>query len=1064
MRGRVLGIVGACLLVWTTPTLGRAAQPLDDFEDVRGWTAQASPGASLEIAQDAGRIGNAMRLDFDFHGGGGFVIARKAFALTLPSNFAITFDLRGEAPSNVLELKLIEPTNDNVWWRVQRDYVFPKDWQRVVIKKSRLEFAWGQKPTAAPRKVAYLEIAITTGEGGKGSVWIDDLKLEEREAPSRADLPPVVTASTFAPGHEPRLVLDQDPQTSWRSGELAPEQWLQLDFAKLREYGGLIVDWDPEHYAISYRVQVSVDGENWTLAYTSTTSGGGRSYVYLPDGESRYVRLELLQSSQGKGYEIRSLAVQPIAFSASPNQFFEAIASSGFRGTYPKYFTGRQSYWTVVGAPDDDKEALISEEGILEVDKGAFTIEPFLYVDGALVTWSDAQPVQALAEGALPIPSVTWEQGDLRLRIEAFAAGAAGASVLYARYDLENRGDRARDVDLFLALRPFQVLPPWQSLNMVGGVTPIRTLALDGRTVSVNGDRAVVSLTPPDRFGAASFEQGLVGPFLLKGRVPTETSITDPLGWASGALAYRLSVEPGAHGLVDVAVPFHDPQPTIARAPALTPAEVDAERARVVRDWTERLGRVELTLPPAAAGLVDTLRTTLAYILINRDGPAIQPGSRTYARSWIRDGALTSDSLLQMGHVEEVRRFLAWYAPYQLPDGRVPCCVDRRGADPVPEHDSNGELIYAIAEYYRFTHDVGFVHTMWPVITRAVDWIAAARATRMTEAYREPGRRIFYGLLPESISHEGYSSHPVHSYWDDFFALRGLADAAELARVVGDDARAVSTAELRDAFRTDLVASIQRVMETRTIDYLPASAELADFDPTSTAIAVTIADLVPHLPRAALERTFARYWETVEERVRGGGTSSAYSPYELRNVEAMVRLGQRDRAHEILHALWRDRRPAAWNEWAEIVWRDPGAPRFIGDMPHTWVGSSYVRAVRTMLAYERADDQALVLAAGVPSDWLATEPGVGVKRLPTYYGVLNYTLVRTGEHALYAKIGGDLNVPPGGIVVMPPLPRPLTAVTVNGVPVTDFAPDGVTVRIFPADVRLEYGPAPSPPG
>ncbi len=405
--------------------------------------------------------------------------------------------------------------------------------------------------------------------------------------------------------------------------------------------------------------------------------------------------------------------------------------------------------------------------------------------------------------------------------------------------------------------------------------------------------------------------------------------------------------------------------------------------------------------------------------------------------------------------MDEVRSFLAWYATYQLPDGRVPCCVDRRGADPTPEHDSNGELIYTLASYYRFTHDVGFVHALWPVVTKAVDWIAAARATRMTEAYQEPSRKIFWGLLPESISHEGYSSHPVHSYWDDFFTLRGLADAAELARVVGDDERVASIAALRDGFRSDVVASIRRVMESRGIDYIPASAELADFDPTSTAIGITIANLAPDLPREALDRTYAKYWEGVEERVHGTGTGTAYSPYELRNVEAMVRLGQRERAHEILDALVRDQRPAAWNQWAEIVWRDPNAPRFIGDMPHTWVGAQFVRALRTMLAYERDDDRTLVLAAGIPPAWLA-EPGVGVKRLPTYYGVISYTLAADGEHALRLKLTGDLNVPPGGIVLQPPLPGPLTAVSVNGSPVEGFAADGVTIRAFPADVRLEY--------
>jgi hypothetical protein len=295
----------------------------------------------------------------------------------------------------------------------------------------------------------------------------------------------------------------------------------------------------------------------------------------------------------------------------------------------------------------------------------------------------------------------------------------------------------------------------------------------------------------------------------------------------------------------------------------------------------------------------------------------------------------------------------------------------------------------------------------------------------------------------------------VHSYWDDFFTLRGLADAAELARVVGDDERAMSIAALRDAFRTDVVASIRRVMESRGIDYLPASAELGDFDPTSTAIAITIANLVPDLPRAAIDRTFARYWEGVEERVHGTGTSEAYSPYEIRNVEAMVRLGERQRANEILDALLRDQRPAAWNQWAEIVWRDPTAPRFIGDMPHTWVGSSFVRAVRTMLAYERADDQALVIAAGVPATWLAA-PGVAVKRLPTYYGVLSYTLQTEGEDAVRLKLSGDLNLPPGGIVLVPPLSKPLTGVTVNGSAVEGFTADRVTIRTFPADVRFAY--------
>src|SRR5581483_11320127 len=143
--------------------------------------------------------------------------------------------------------------------------------------------------------------------------------------------------------------------------------------------------------------------------------------------------------------------------------------------------------------------------------------------------------------------------------------------------------------------------------------------------------------------------------------------------------------------------------------------------------------------------------------------------------------------------------------------------------------DSGGELVWAVAEYYRYTHDVGFLHDMWPRVVAAVEYLDALRKRRMTDEYRTGDKAVFYGLLPESISHEGYAAHPVHSYWDDFFALRGFKDAAELAAIVGDDERAARYAALRDDFRGTLLASIARTMTTHGIDYIPGSADLGDF-------------------------------------------------------------------------------------------------------------------------------------------------------------------------------------------------------------------------------------------
>ena len=409
-----------------------------------------------------------------------------------------------------------------------------------------------------------------------------------------------------------------------------------------------------------------------------------------------------------------------------------------------------------------------------------------------------------------------------------------------------------------------------------------------------------------------------------------------------------------------------------------------------------------------------------------------------------------------MGFTEEVKAFLRWYAGFQGADGKIPCCIDRRGADPVPEHDSAGAFVWAIAEYYRYTRDVGFVNDMWPHVVRAVDYLATLRKRRLADDYRTPDKIAFYGLLPESISHEGYAAHPVHSYWDDFFALRGLKDAATLAVVVGDDDHAERYASLRDGFRDALYASIKRTVETHGIDYIPGSVELGDFDPTSTAIALMPGGELGNLPEPALTRTFERYWDDFSARRNGDGDWQAYTPYELRNVSVFVSLGQRERAHELLDWFMEKRHPVAWNEWPEIMWRDPSAPNFIGDMPHTWVGAGFVNAVRTLLAWERESDRALVFAAGVPPAWVTSETGVTVKRLPTHYGVLSYRLHAEGPDAVHLKLSGDLAIPPGKIVVPSPLPRALKSVTVNGQPLATFTAESAVIAECPADVVFAY--------
>ncbi|OHE88017.1 MAG: coagulation factor 5/8 type domain-containing protein, partial [Lysobacterales bacterium RIFOXYD1_FULL_69_11] len=700
----------------------------------------------------------------------------------------------------------------------------------------------------------------------------------------------------------------------------------------------------------------------------------------------------------------------------TPNDFIRSVAADAPRGHYPRGFTGEQPYWTLVGIDGGTEQGLVGEDGAVELARGGPSVEPFVLVDGELVTWADVGTRQTLQEGYLPIPLVHWAHPAFTLDVTAFAQGTTDTSRLVTRYRLENTGDVARDFELVLMLRPLQVNPPTQFLSTVGGVSPIHALEVGTLEAKLAGVPRVRMATPADAAFVSAFDSGLPLDRLDAPDSALDSDVDDSTGLASGAWRYRMRLAPGEVREFAWQAPLTG---TFDDAP------LDAGEAQVAvaADWHDRLDRVRIDVPDAGRKLVDTLRTALAHMLISREGPRLQPGTRSYSRAWIRDGAMIAEGLLRLGREDVAEEFLRWYAPYQFDNGKVPCCVDDRGSDPVPENDSHGELVYTVAEIYRYTRDRELLEDMWPHVVGAVSYMDELRLSERTEANRALNA-AFYGMMPASISHEGYSAKPMHSYWDNFWTLRGYKDAVLVAQWLGRDADAKRFAASRDQFRGDLMASLRAATAQHDINYLPGAAELGDFDPTSTTIALAPGGEQAWLPQDLLDHTFQRYWREFVARREGTREWKDYTPYELRNVGAFVRLGWRDRAHEALDFFFDDQQPRGWNQWAEVVSRTPRTPFFVGDLPHAWVESDYVRSALEMFAYVRdgedgAQDDALVLAAGVPADWLAGE-GIAVSGLRTPYGELDYRLRRDTDGSLRLSIGDGLRVPGGGVVVQPP--------------------------------------------
>ncbi|MDP1698409.1 MAG: discoidin domain-containing protein [Xanthomonadaceae bacterium] len=1045
---------GGALALWLVSVVAGAhgvdgTRLLDGFDDASSWQVNASDAVVASARQIPGHADRALCLTFDFGKVSGYAQLHRALELEIPDNYEFSFWVRGAAPVNALQFKLVDASGENVWWMQRPRFAVSDDWQQIRIRSRHVTFAWGPIADHRLRRTAALELTVAAVDGGQGEVCFDQLELQQL-SPVPAVMPaPLFSASSTRAGSPPALTLDGDLTTAWHSRGTGV-QHLTVDFGAMREVGGVILYWLDGAQASRYELQVSNDGTHWRRVRGVSAGNGGRDPLWLGEIDTRWLRLRLLDGP-GTDYGVAELELMPLAAAGSANAFFEALAARAPRGQYPRGFTGEQVYWTVVGVDGGPMPALLSEDGAVEPAAGGFSLEPFLLIDGEMVTWADVETRHSLLDGYLPIPRAQWRRGEVSLQVTAMANGDPERSQLLLRYTVSQTGAQPRQISLVLAARPFQVNPPVQFLNTPGGVSAIHTIAWQDDALILDGVRRVFALQPPDAVIASTFDAGSVPELLYMPQPWSAAAVRDDSGFASGALRYDLDLPAGGSAEVVVAIPLSGP---------FTPPDLDGrsasewvagEQARVADGWRAKLNRVELRVPAHAQPLADTVRTALAHILINRDGPAIRPGTRSYARSWIRDGAMTSGALLRLGHHEAVRDYVQWYAPHQFANGKVPCCVDARGADPVPENDSQGELIHAIAELYRYSGDHDVLAALWPHVAAAVDYMDSLRASERTWRNRSPQRAAYFGLMPPSISHEGYSDKPAYSYWDDFWALTGYKDAVEMASALGHADEAARLTRSRDAFAADLYASIQASVERHGIDFLPGAADRGDFDATSTTIALAPAGELANLPPKLLRNTFERYWREFVARRDGRLDWEVYTPYELRTISAFVRLGWRERAGELLDYFLADRRPAGWNQWAEVVGRDPRQPHFIGDMPHGWVGSDFVRAALDLLAYERPADRALVLAAGMPTRWLVGD-GIAVQHLATPYGELSYAVRKQG-HGLHLVIDSGLHVPPGGLVFAWPYAG-VPGTARSGKRVLEWHDRELRIRELPAEIVI----------
>jgi len=755
---------------------------------------------------------------------------------------------------------------------------------------------------------------------------------------------------------------------------------------------------------------------------------------YVIKGKYNLISLMVTDWGGGGGLARLPCAISADIFSLLPTRdYAHYLVERHPDWIMPGWLRGSGTAWTICGMAGGYSEALMSTTGTFQPYNRSFSVEFWVYDTQTNQFYFPKQKDVTcnMEEGYMPMPCASWKTDEIGIECSYFTWGNSNSdsdAVSFARVSLSNLSTKNKSLRLYMAIRPYAIN------GSINEIHSLQQMENDSRAILVNDKISIVCDCEPSGLGVVRLELADISQWALQGKLPSDKKGTDERGMLTGTLIFDLNLQPASTATRGFKLPMNPFDPSAEdKIGAIKKMDILENKQRATEFWREKLNKVGFLLPDKK--MFDCYRASLAYILIAMDGNMLHPGPLNYDNFWYRDGSYMVAALMRAGLFDVSREVLKFFAEMQQPNGGFPSIVSsaRQCVGP-PEWDSQGQAIFALTEYYRFTHDQPWLESVFPTIRKGCEFIQSLRSQHLTPEYKDgtPEKQVVYGLLPPSWSAEDLGSADWHHYWDDLWAIRGLRDAAWTARELGKNKDAEWFEKEAQSHYTSLLNSFAAVCALKKIDYIPNSID--DITGSSMARGTSpgiwpgnILDKTDSL----VKRSFNTYWEKWIQPYGGGYFHQGQVwPYGMELATCYVMLGEKEKAWTILNWHLDHQTTSGTYAWAEQI--NLQNKTYGGDMPHCWVAGDYMNLLRTMLLYE--DGNKMVLAAGIPQPWLATKQKIGAVNVPTYFGRLSYEIEpRPEEHSYVLRVttGRDFK---GDIVFKSPAGEQTASAVMDGSP------------------------------
>lgn len=441
-------------------------------------------------------------------------------------------------------------------------------------------------------------------------------------------------------------------------------------------------------------------------------------------------------------------------------------------------------------------------------------------------------------------------------------------------------------------------------------------------------------------------------------------------------------------------------------ARAATPDADPAASRRALEDvqaWWRSHGpsRDVVEVPDASMQrMVDSCVRNIFQARDLRNGlPSFHVGPTIYRGLFLVDGAFMLELATILDRVDEARAGIAYLQGFELPEGGFNV-IDTY-------HKENGIAIFAIVRHARLTDDPAWLRTKWPTIRGCVRRIQALR--RMT-----PKGAPNEGLLPAGAFCDGgvfNNGRPFADYSNPAWCLTGLKWAAEAAAWIGETGDEEEWQAEYDDFRE----AFRRAAEKDLVDdgkgnrYLPTVQGNGDGHTPPRGQWAFCHSVYPggiYEPGdpIALGNLAMLQDATVEGVVLDTGwmPGGLWPYFSSFLAHALQWMGEGEKVPQILVDFANHSSPT-------LVWREEQKPQGqgyeeVGDMPHNWASTEFLRMIVHMLQIDRGDE--LHLLEGFSEAWSAPGLRTRLRGVRTPFGRIDLA-VEGGDAGVQIRLSFD---------------------------------------------------------